>query len=306
MSSGNNGAASAPEDGVNTMRRVTFGLAAAVAGFVLAPNLASALSAVVADSTDLRAGPAYDFPVVDSIPSDARVDVHGCVRGYRWCDVSWRDARGWVPGEQLAYLYQGQRVTIVDYGPRIGLPIEVFAFDSYWDRYYRSRPFYGERARWRTVWRERDGGDRRSSERIRDRREGRIESRTDRRELEQTDRTRERTERGREQGRREAERRQGEDNERRLDRRSNREERSNMRTGRGEMERGETRGYNPPSNRGPRQEMDRGPRQGQDANPSRGRAEPSMGGAPRSTGAERGGGGGHQGGGGGREGRRGD
>jgi|SRR5215813_8230996 len=293
------------------MRRLTFGLAAAVAGFVLAPNLASALSAVVADSTDLRAGPAYDFPVVDSIPSDARVNVHGCVRGYRWCDVSWRDARGWVPGEELAYLYQGRRVTIVDYGPRIGLPIEAFAFDSYWDRYYRGRPFYGERARWRTVWRDRDRGDRRASERIQEPRQGRIDSRTDRRELEQTDRTRERTdrtrertERAREQGRREAERRQGEDNERRLDRRSNREERSNVRTGRGEMERGETRGYNPPSNRGPRQEMDRGPRQ--EANPSRGRAEPSMGGAPRGAGAERGGGGGHQGGGGGREGRRGD
>jgi uncharacterized protein YraI len=285
------------------MRRLTFGLAAAVAGFVLAPNLASALSAVVTDSTDLRAGPAYDFPVVDSIPSDVRVNVHGCVRGYRWCDVSWRDARGWVPGEELAYLDQGRRVTIVDYGPRIGLPIEAFAFDSYWDRYYRGRPFYGERARWRTVWRDRDRGDRRASERIPEPREGRIDRRTDRRELEQTDRTRERTERAREQGRREAERRQGEDNERRLDRRSNREERSNVRTGRGEMERGETRGYNPPSNRGPRQEMDRGPRQG--ANPSRG-AEPSMGGAPRGAAAERGGGGGHQGGGGGREGRRGD
>ena len=281
------------------MRRLTFGLAAAVAGFVLAPNLASALSAVVASSTDLRAGPAYDFPVVDSIPADARVNVHGCVRAYRWCDVSWRDARGWVAGEELAYLYQGRRVTIVDYGPRIGLPIEAFAFDSYWDRYYRGRPFYGERARWRTVWREHDRGDGRTGERIRDRREGRVDSRTERRALEQTDRPRERTERAHEQGRREAERRQGEDNDRRLDRRSNREERSNVRTGRGEMGRGETRGYNPPSNRGPRQEMDRG-------NQSRGRAEPSMGSAPRGAGAERGGGGGPQGGGGGREGRRGD
>jgi uncharacterized protein YraI len=285
------------------MRRLIFGLATAVAGFVLAPNLASALSAIVADSTELRAGPAYDFPVVDSIPGDARVNVHGCVRGYRWCDVSWRDARGWVRGEELAYLYQGRRVTIVDYGPRLGLPIEAFAFDSYWDRYYRGRPFYGERARWRTVWREQDRGNGRASERTGDRREGRIDSRTDRRELERSDRTRERTEGAREQ-RREAERRQGEDNERRLDRRSNREERSNVRTGRGDMERGATRGYNPPSNRGPRQEMDRGARQ--DSSPNRGRAEPSMGGAPRGgAAAERGGGGGHQGGG-GREGRRGD
>jgi uncharacterized protein YraI len=280
------------------MRRLTFGLATAVAGFLIAPNFASALSAVVADATDLRAGPAYDFPVVDSIPSDVRVNVHGCVRGYRWCDVSWRDARGWVPGKELAYLYQGRRVTIVDYGPSIGLPIVAYSFDSYWDRYYRGRSWYGERARWRTVWREHERGDRRTSDRIRDGRDGRINSRTERRDLERTDRTRERTERPREQGRREAERRQGNDNDRR---RVNREDRPDVRTGRGGMERGETRGYNAPSNRGPRHEMDRGPRQ--DANPGRGR-EPSMGGAPRGGAAERGGGGERHGGG-GREERRG-
>jgi uncharacterized protein YraI len=303
------------------MRRLTFGLAAAVAGFVVAPNLASALSALVTEPTELRAGPAYDFPVVDSIPADVRVDVHGCVRAYRWCDVSWRDARGWVPGNELAYLYQGRRVTIVDYGPRIGLPIVVYAFDTYWDRYYRGRPWYGERARWRTVWREHERGDRRTGERIRDGREGRTgerirdgrEGRTDRRterrdfertdrnrELERTDRTRERadrtrerTERGREERRREAER-------------PNRAERPNLRTGRGDMERGESRGYNPSSNRGPRQDMDRGPRP--DANPGRGQSQPSMGprggGGERAGGGERGGGGDR--GGGGREERRGN
>ena len=292
------------------MRRLTFGLAAAVAGFVVAPNLASALSALVTESTELRAGPAYDFPVVDSIPSDVQVNVHGCVRGYRWCDVSWRDARGWVPGNELAYLYQGRRVTIVDYGPRIGLPVVGYAFDTYWDRYYRSRPFYGERARWRTVWREHERGDRRTGERIRDGREGRTDRRTDRRdlertdrsrELERTDRTRERTQRG-EERRREAERPNREERRREAER-PNREERPNVRTGRGEMQRGETRGFNPPSNRGPRQDMDRGPRQ--DANPGRAQGQPSMGprgggGGERAHGGERGGGGG------GREERRGN
>ena len=66
------------------MRRLTFGLAAAVAGFVIAPNLASALSAVVTDSTELRAGPAYDFPVVDSIPSEVRVNVHAELGAACW------------------------------------------------------------------------------------------------------------------------------------------------------------------------------------------------------------------------------
>jgi uncharacterized protein YraI len=292
------------------MRRLTFGLAAAVAGFVVAPNLASALSAVVTESTELRAGPAYDFPVVDSIPSDVRVNVHGCVRGYRWCDVSWRDARGWVPGDELAYLYEGRRVAIVEYGPRIGLPVVVYSFDNYWDRHYRGRSWYGERARWRSAWREHERGDRRTGERIRDGREGRTDRRSERRELERTDRgrelertdrTRDRMERTREERRREAERRQG-DNDRRSERRPDREERPNLRTGRGDMDRGEARGYNPPSNRGPRQDMDRGPRP--DASPGRGPG-PSMGGGPRGGGGERAGGG-ERGGGGGREERRGN
>ncbi len=271
------------------MTRLTFGLAAVAAGLVLAPNLASALSAVTTEETNLRAGPAIDFPVVDSLPSDARVNVHGCVRGYRWCDVSWRDARGWVSGDELVYLNHGRRVTIVDYGPSIGLPVIGYSFDSYWNRYYRSRPFYAERTRWRNTWREREGGERRAGDRIG--REGRIENRSDRRELERTDRARrdvERTDRARE-GRRDAERRQG-DNERRLERGANREElnrrtnreersnvnreeRSNIRTGRGDVrERGESRGYNPQVNSGPRQELNREPRA--NANPGGGRAAP--------------------------------
>jgi len=129
---------------------------------------------VTTDSTELRAGPALDFPVVDRIPSDVRVEVHGCVRGYRWCDVSWRDARGWVPGQELAYLYQNRRVAIVEYGPRIGLPVIAFSFDTYWDRYYRGRSWYGERTRWRSVWRERDRSERTTGDRTRDRQQDRI------------------------------------------------------------------------------------------------------------------------------------
>jgi uncharacterized protein YraI len=197
------------------MKRSTFGLAATVAGLVVAPNLASALSAVTTEATDLRAGPAFDFPVVDRIPSDVRVNVHGCIRGYRWCDVSWRDARGWVPGQELAYLYQDRRVTIVEYGPRIGLPVVGFAFDTYWDRHYRGRSWYGERARWRTVWRERDRGERSTSDRVRDR----------------EDRTK---------SRRETYRRPAGESERRLDR-GDRDERPKVGTGRREGDESERR-----------------------------------------------------------------
>ena len=159
------------------MKRITLSVAATVAGLVVGPTLASALSAVTTQPTSLRAGPAFDFPVVDRIPDDARVTVHGCVRAYRWCDISWRDARGWVAGDELASFHQQRRVRVVEYGPRIGLPIVVFSFDTYWDRHYRGRPFYGERTRWRTVWR--DGGGRKNADGPRDRSDGKADRKTD-------------------------------------------------------------------------------------------------------------------------------
>jgi uncharacterized protein YraI len=138
------------------MRRTGLKLAAAVAGLLAGPAAASALTAVTTEPLPLRAGPAGDFPVVDQVPADARVIVHGCVRAYRWCDVSWRDAHGWARGDELAYLEGSRRLSIIEYGPRAHLPIVAFSVDRYWDRYYRSRPFYSERERWRTVWREND------------------------------------------------------------------------------------------------------------------------------------------------------
>lgn len=248
------------------MNRLVLGLAAAVSGLVFVPNLAMALTAVTTGSTELRAGPAFDFPVVDRIPADVRVDVHGCVRGYRWCDVSWRDARGWVPGEELAYLYQDRRVTIVEYGPRIGLPIVAFSFDSYWDRHYRRRSWYNERVRWRGVWRERERGERSTGDRARDRREDRADDREKQRQ-EAEDRVKQR---------RETFGRQGAEGERRFDGRGKREERPDVRSGRGDWrDRGESKGYLPQqTNPAPRRELDRGMRQG-DPNPA-GRPVPSM------------------------------
>ena len=141
------------------MRRTGLKLAAAVAGLLAGPAAASALTAVTTEPLPLRAGPAGDFPVVDQVPADARVVVHGCVSAYRWCDVSWRDAHGWARGDELAYLEDSRRVSIIEYGPRVRLPIVAFSVDRYWDRHYRSRPFYSERARWRAVWRENDRGE---------------------------------------------------------------------------------------------------------------------------------------------------
>ena len=140
------------------MKHVTLSAVATIVALMMGSTVASALTAKTSESTKLRAGPAFDFPVVDRLPDGVKVNVHGCVRAYAWCDISWRDARGWVPGEELVYLYRERYVPIVEYGPRIGLSIVVFSFDDYWDRHYRGRPWYGERTRWRTAWRAHDGG----------------------------------------------------------------------------------------------------------------------------------------------------
>ena len=266
------------------MKRVTLSVAVTVAGLVIGPNLASALTAMTTEPTNLRAGPALDFPVVDSIPDDARVTVHGCVRAYRWCDISWRDARGWVSGDELAYFYQQRYVPVVEYGPRIGLPIVVFSFDTYWDRYYRGRPFYGERTRWRTVWRDRDGGGRKDADRPRDRREGKADRQTDRRQGDvdrrregkvQSDRRQGEADRRQRDGSRDANRRQSEGSEKGMNRPANREERSSGRADRSDTrERSGGRALSPGDNRGP----DRG---------TGGRSE---GGRDRSSGPQRGGG----------------
>ncbi|MBN3767047.1 SH3 domain-containing protein, partial [Burkholderia sp. Ac-20365] len=96
----------------------------------------------------LYAGPAQDYPVVAQLPAGQPVAVYGCVSGYTWCDVAIAQARGWVYGGYLTYPYQGSNVPIMTYGTAIGLPLITFSIGTYWDRYYRGRPWYPNRAHW--------------------------------------------------------------------------------------------------------------------------------------------------------------
>jgi hypothetical protein len=83
-----------------------------------------------------------------------------------------------VRGDDLSYYYQQSYVPIIEYGPRIGLPVIAFGFDSYWDRHYRGRPWYSERSRWRTTWRDHDRRDGRRG--VVERRQGTPDRRVDR------------------------------------------------------------------------------------------------------------------------------
>lgn len=113
---------------------------------LLAQTCAWADPAYTLKSVNLRAGPARDYPLVAQLPPGAALEVGGCISGYSWCDVYTGSIRGWVYAGNLGYPYHDQRVPILGYGPTIGLPIIAFSLGVYWDRYYRGRPWYGNRA----------------------------------------------------------------------------------------------------------------------------------------------------------------
>ena len=144
------------------MQTPTFAFVAQLArraGFALLPVIvasasltlaatAEAQQAYVSARTNLRAGPDRGYPAVAWLGTGTSVYVHGCVRGYYWCDVSSGSVRGWANARHLQYYYQSRRVPIYGVGARYGFPVVGYAASSYWDSYYRDRPWYGDRHRW--------------------------------------------------------------------------------------------------------------------------------------------------------------
>src|SRR3954447_9071335 len=122
--------------------------ALALLGSLALPNLASAAQiAYAAGPTNMRAGPAGNYPVVARVLGGSAVNVFGCVRGYSWCDASVQGVRGWMNAAKLQFVYGGQRVFVPQYYSYFGAPIVSFDF-GYWDRWYAGRPFYVDRWRW--------------------------------------------------------------------------------------------------------------------------------------------------------------
>lgn len=125
---------------------------ALVAALLLAPTAALAAPGIVTVSTGLRAGPGAGFPLVDRVPEGARVNIHGCLRGNAWCDVSFSDDRGWVSSQYLEYLYRNHYVYLPDYVDQIDVPVVPFVLSSYWSSYYEGRPWYRRHAYWNNYW----------------------------------------------------------------------------------------------------------------------------------------------------------
>jgi len=128
-------------------------LVVSIASLLLcAPLAASAVEGWVVADISLQAGPDPAYPSIEQLPAGTPVTIAGCVDGWTWCDVitQYDGDRGWVPGTFLQEEYSGQRVYIIDYGARIGIPVVSFSVGLYWDRYYHNRPFYAKRQEWET------------------------------------------------------------------------------------------------------------------------------------------------------------
>ncbi|MBB5425149.1 uncharacterized protein YraI [Paraburkholderia sp. JPY158] len=128
-------------------RQLVIGLYMA-AGLLSLPGVAAAQSQAYTNSgTNVRAGPASDYPIVAQLPGGVAVTVMGCLSNYQWCDVATPNLRGWVYASRLSSPYQGYNMPL-NYGAALGLPILAFSINDYWGNYYRGQPWYGQRSRW--------------------------------------------------------------------------------------------------------------------------------------------------------------
>jgi uncharacterized protein YraI len=125
------------------MRKIVLSLAAIA---LCAPLLAGAAEGFVVADISLQAGPDTEYPSIEELNAGTPVSIQGCLDGWTWCDVIASNGdRGWVPGTFIEETYNNERVVVIDYGARIGIPIVSFSLGTYWDRHYHSRPFYTQR-----------------------------------------------------------------------------------------------------------------------------------------------------------------
>ncbi|MDR2990904.1 MAG: SH3 domain-containing protein [Burkholderiaceae bacterium] len=121
----------------------------ALVAAIALPLAAAAQQAIVSGGGNLHAGPDRSYPVVAQLAPGTPATVMGCVSGYGWCDVVVPGGlRGWMFSGRLDYAYQGAPVPLVSIGAAIGVPIVTFTLGTYWNNYYRDRPWYRDTRWW--------------------------------------------------------------------------------------------------------------------------------------------------------------
>jgi uncharacterized protein YraI len=124
------------------MKKLVMAALAGLGALLLPAAANAAAGGYTTADVNMRAGPSTEYPRIVVLPRGAAVDVHGCVRGYTWCDVSFYHERGWVSSRYLDIFYDDQRV-YVPYTPRARVPVITFDF-GYWDSWYTHYPWYSE------------------------------------------------------------------------------------------------------------------------------------------------------------------
>lgn len=112
------------------------------------PASAQSVSTHLRYSADLFSGPGYDYPRVEYIQAGRPIRLYGCLSDYAWCDISAGYARGWVEADNLAVYRGGQYYGLYESRGWYSYPITTFVFASYWNNYYRNRPWYHDRGRY--------------------------------------------------------------------------------------------------------------------------------------------------------------
>jgi uncharacterized protein YraI len=92
-------------------------LLALAAGAALIAGTGVASAATVTGDLHLRAGPGSGYPVIDTMPAGAHVNIRNCTGG--WCRLSWNGETGWASHNFLA---GGRRTTTVYRSRRVYEP----------------------------------------------------------------------------------------------------------------------------------------------------------------------------------------
>lgn len=146
-----------------------------VAATLLGGTTPAAAEYTTAD-VNMRAGPSVRYPSLGTIPEGSFVEVTGCTRGYRWCDVRAGGRRGWMSGAYVGVEYEARRLPMPAYVRSVvrpSVPIVSFNLNSYWESNYSDYDFYRNHDDWDGVdwehddnppgwdpqWQECDGGD---------------------------------------------------------------------------------------------------------------------------------------------------
>lgn len=110
---------------------------------LLAPGSAQAArDGFVLQHTGLRAGPGTGYPLLADLRRGDRIEVLGCIRGWKWCEIVAGGLHGFAVGSRIGTDFYGRNVQVGYYGYKLELPYVIFEEQPYWAHYYHDRDFY--------------------------------------------------------------------------------------------------------------------------------------------------------------------